>query len=77
MAAVALSNGALDRAARLCGAVEALLEVTRELDPDEHLLHERMIAALRERLDPATLEARWAEGRALSWEQAVAEALDR
>ncbi len=76
MAAVALSGGALERAARLCGAAEALLEITRGLDPDEHLLHERTIAALRAQLDPATLAAAWAAGRAMTMEQAIAEALD-
>lgn len=76
MGAVALSSGALDRAARLCGAAEALLEITRGLDPDEQLLHERAIAALHTQLDPVTLAARWAEGRALGWQQAIEYALN-
>jgi hypothetical protein len=59
----------------LCGAAEALLEITRGLDPDEHMLHEQTLHTLRARLDPGTLAARWAEGRALNWEQAVEEAL--
>jgi hypothetical protein len=75
MAAVAVNGGALERAARLCGAAEALLEITRGLDPDEHLLHERTIAALRARLDLPTLAARWADGRAFDWEQAIDYAL--
>jgi predicted ATPase len=76
MAALALNRGALDRAARLCAAAEALLEITRGLDPDEHVLYERTIAALRADLDPPTLAACWAEGRALDWEQAVTYALE-
>ncbi|HEX9372562.1 MAG TPA: NB-ARC domain-containing protein, partial [Roseiflexaceae bacterium] len=64
---VALAAGNLDRAARLFGAVEALHERTTGFDPEQRILHQRNIAALRERLDPATLEARWAEGRALDW----------
>jgi hypothetical protein len=76
MAGVALSSGAPERAARLCGAAEALLEITRGLDPDEHLLYEQTISALRAQLDPATLAARWAEGRALDWQQAIDDALD-
>jgi len=72
---VALAAGNLDRAARLFGAVEALHERTTGFDPEQRILHQRNIAALRERLDPATLEARWAEGRALDGEQAVEEAL--
>jgi hypothetical protein len=76
MAALELSRGALDRAARLCGAAEVLLEISRRLDPDEHMLYERTIAALRANLDPVTLAARWAEGRALDWQQAIDYALD-
>jgi predicted ATPase/class 3 adenylate cyclase len=75
MAAVALSGGALARAALLCGAAEALLEMTHDLEPDELLLHTQVVTTLRERLDTATLEACWAEGRALGWEQAVEIAL--
>ena len=58
------------------GAAEALSEMTSGLDPDEQQAATRNIALLRERLDPATLEARWAEGRALDWEQAVEEAVE-
>jgi predicted ATPase/class 3 adenylate cyclase len=67
-ASVALSQGELEQAARLFGAAEILSEMTSGMDPDEHYVIERNIAALRERLDPATLEARWVEGRALGWE---------
>ena len=49
--------------------------MTSGMDPEERYDDSRNIAALREQLDPATLEARWAEGRALDWEQAVDEAL--
>ena len=73
--AVALSAGNLDHTARLFGVVEALQERTTGLDPEQRILHLRNVATLRERLDPATLAARWAEGRALDWEQAVDEAL--
>jgi hypothetical protein len=75
MAALALSRGALDRAARLCGAAEALLEISRRLDPDEYVLYERTIANLRAALDPATLAACWAEGRVMMLEEAIAYAL--
>jgi tetratricopeptide (TPR) repeat protein len=73
--AVALSAGNLEHTARLFGVVEALHERTTGFDPEQRILHQRNIAALRERLDPAILEARWADGRALEWEQAVDEAL--
>jgi hypothetical protein len=76
MAVVAVNQGALERAARLGGAAEALLEVTRGLDPDGQLLYDRAIRALHSQLDQATLTARWAEGRALGWQQAIAYALE-
>ena len=64
-----------EAAARLFGAAEVLSEMTSDLDPDERYVTDRSIATLRERLDPAPLEVRWAEGRALDWQQAVEEAL--
>jgi predicted ATPase/class 3 adenylate cyclase len=75
LAGVVLDQGDLEQAARLFGAAEALSEMTSGLFPDEHYLVKRNIASLREKLDPATLEARWAAGRALDWEQAADEAL--
>lgn len=75
LAGVSLNRGQLEQAARLFGAAEALSEMTSGLDPDQHYMAARNIATLRAQLDPATLEARWAEGRALDWEQAVDEAL--
>jgi tetratricopeptide (TPR) repeat protein len=74
-AGIALKQGELEPAARLFGAAEALREMTSGMDADQHYVTDREIARLRERLDPTTLEARWAEGRALDWEQAVEEAL--
>jgi hypothetical protein len=75
LGSVVLGGKNLPQAARLFGAAEALVEMSGGLFPDEHTLVKRFIASLRERLDPAMLEARWAEGRALDWEQAVDEAL--
>jgi tetratricopeptide (TPR) repeat protein len=75
LASVALDRDDLEQAARLFGAAEALCEMTSGMDPEVRYLSARNIAALRERLDPTMLEARWAEGRALDWEQAVDEAL--
>jgi hypothetical protein len=74
-AGVALTDGMLERAARLCGQVEALQKLTRGFDPEQHIIHQRNLSLLRERLDPATLQAHWAEGRAISLEQAISEAL--
>jgi tetratricopeptide (TPR) repeat protein len=75
LADVALSAGDLERAARLCSAVEALQAQTTGFDPDQYIVHQRNLAALRSQLDPATLEACWAAGRTLDWEQGIAEAL--
>jgi tetratricopeptide (TPR) repeat protein len=61
-----------ERAALLFGAAEALTEMTSGMWPDEHAIVERSVSALRERLDPATVAARWAEGRTVDWETAVA-----
>jgi tetratricopeptide (TPR) repeat protein len=63
------------KAARLYGAAEALAEA---VGPNAVLrimqaIHDQSLTALRDQLDPATLEAAWTEGRAM--EQAVAYAL--
>ncbi|MBX5492985.1 MAG: adenylate/guanylate cyclase domain-containing protein [Chloroflexi bacterium] len=65
------------RAARLFGAAEAALErMGSQLWPPFFLLgHERYVAAAREHLGEEAFAAAWAEGRALSWEQAIAYAL--
>ena len=75
LASIALDQDQLEHAARLFGAGEVLSEMTSGMDAEEHYVAGRNIATLREKLEPATLEARWAEGRALDWEQAVDEAL--
>jgi predicted ATPase/DNA-binding XRE family transcriptional regulator len=75
-ALAALGQG--ERAARLCGAAEALREVTgisMHSVGTHRVLYERQVAALRERLDAETFEAAWAEGRAMTLEEAVGEAL--
>jgi hypothetical protein len=66
------------RAARLFGAVEALRERTGSaitLSPWREL-HERHLESLRTRLDAVELAAAWAEGRAMTFEQAIAYALE-
>jgi predicted ATPase/class 3 adenylate cyclase len=75
LAGVAIERGELERAAQLFGTAEILSEMTSGQDIQERYVTNRNIALLREQLDPATLEAHWAEGRALDWEQAVEEAL--
>jgi len=75
--ALAMLGGQERRAARLLGAAEALRERTGSAIamPLWCELYERHLAALRTRLDANGLAAAWAEGRALTPDEAVAEAL--
>ncbi len=70
-------RGHPERAARLFGAANALLErsgaVLDEVDQAEHA---RDVAATRAQLDEATYAAAWAEGRAMTLEHAIAYALE-
>ena len=65
------------RAARLFGAADALREtLNARLAPGNRPGYDRDVAAVRAQLDEATFAAAWAEGRATSLEQAIADALD-
>ena len=69
--------GAWERAARLAGAAEALREASGyELEPADRAFRERYSAEVRAALGEAALEGAMAEGRALTLEQAMAEALE-
>jgi hypothetical protein len=71
------ARGDPERAARLLGASEALLEtIGVGLQCSDQFEVDRYEAAVREQLDQATFEAAWAEGRAMSLEQAVTSALE-
>ena len=75
-ASLALSQKQLQRSANLAGAVMALLEnMGARLDEPEWTMYNNTIAALRSELDEATFAAAWAEGKAMSTEQAIAFAL--
>jgi predicted ATPase/uncharacterized membrane protein len=77
LTAVALAGGQLQRAARLAGAVEALLEaIGVRLDPTEQQLHDSHVGKLREVLEPDMLEREWARGRAMPLEEAAKLALE-
>jgi tetratricopeptide (TPR) repeat protein len=80
LAAIAASEDRFTRAARLWGAAEALLERTEIIAyahaPDRSL-YQMQVGAACERLDEAAWEAAWAEGRAMTTEQAVEYALKR
>jgi len=75
-AALAGSRGQPVRSARLWGAAEALREAIDTIfSPFEHRLYEAYIAAMHARLAKTTREAAWAEGRAMTYEEAVEYAL--
>jgi hypothetical protein len=64
------------RAARLLGAAEALRTVIGvQRPPAARPAYTRDVASARALLDDATFAAAWAAGRALTLEQAIAEAL--
>jgi tetratricopeptide (TPR) repeat protein len=69
--------GQLQRAARLLGASEDLLERMGSFhQPTDQPECDRIVAAVRAQLDDATFEAARAEGRKMTLEQAVADVLD-
>ncbi len=65
------------RAARMFGAWQAVLERLGAFpQPADKPEHDRNIAAVRAQLDEETFQTAWAEGREMTLEQAVADALD-
>jgi hypothetical protein len=61
-----------EQAARLLGAAEALRVATHvPVPPVDQTDYERTVAAARAHLDEATFAAAWAEGRAMTLEQAI------
>ena len=79
LAAVAAARGEPRRAARLLGAAEALLEGAGFVlyAQANNELHQRAASAAREELGEQAWMAALEEGRAMSFEEAVAYALDR
>jgi predicted ATPase/class 3 adenylate cyclase len=79
LAGVAEAQGQPERAARLFGAAQALRigsHWTQWSWPiGARVDYERDMVAVRTQLDEATFASAWAEGRAMSLEQAIAEAL--
>jgi serine/threonine-protein kinase PknK len=73
---ICVAEGATKRASRLFGVAEALREaVGIEHMPEEDTWREPYLAAARSRLDEASWEEAWAEGRVMSMEQAIEYAL--
>jgi non-specific serine/threonine protein kinase len=66
-----------ERAARLYGASDGLRAVLgMPLSPNEREEVDRDLAALRVTLGEAAFDRAWSAGRALTWEQAIAYALE-
>lgn len=77
LACISATEGATGRAARLFGAAEALREaVGYHHMPEEDAWREPYLAAVRSQLDDASREEAWAEGRAMSFDEAVSYAMD-
>ena len=77
LARVAVAQGRMQRAARLCGAAAALREDRGwPLPPAKRVEHERTTAAAREALGKEAFEAAWAEGHAMPLEDAINVALN-
>jgi tetratricopeptide (TPR) repeat protein len=77
LAGLAAADDQAERAARLFGAAEALREaIGASWSPISPVDHERGVAAVRAALDEATFAAAWAQGRAMSLNQATAYALE-
>ena len=69
--------GEPERAARLLGAAETTLSrIGAHIETTDRPEYERINREVRTLLDEATFQAAWAEGRKMTLEQAVADALD-
>jgi hypothetical protein len=65
------------QAARLLGAAEALREsINSHMTDDERVEYDREVSALRAQMAETAFVSAWAEGRAMTMEQAIAEALN-
>jgi len=77
LAEVARVQGQVEQAAQLFGAAEALLEaIGVRLDAFDRADYERNVATVRTQLGELAFAQAWAEGRAMTVEQAIAYALE-
>jgi len=77
LAGVAGARGQPERAARLMGAAEALRQASQApMGAPDRTDYERFVAAARAKLDEESFAMAWAEGCAMTKEQAVAYALE-
>jgi non-specific serine/threonine protein kinase len=76
LAAVAAAQGKAVQAARMIGAVDATLAaIGHTMPPRMRAMVERTIATARAAIDESTYTTAWAEGRAMTLEQAITCAL--
>jgi hypothetical protein len=76
IAGVIGARGQWHAATRLLGAVDALLEtIHARMNIPDQAAYDQSVADVRAELDTASFEAAWAQGHALTMEQAIAEAL--
>jgi len=76
LARVAVAQGRMERAARVCGAAAALREdMGWPLPPAKRAEHDRTVAAARGALGEEEFEAAWVRGHSLLMEQAVTDTL--
>jgi predicted ATPase/DNA-binding XRE family transcriptional regulator len=80
LAAAAGERGEQQRAARMLGAADAMLETAgtlfRDMATDDHELHQFAVSGAREQLGERAWSAAWEEGRAMTFDEAVAFALE-
>jgi tetratricopeptide (TPR) repeat protein len=77
LAGIAVARCQPERAARLLGTTEALRQaITAPMGAADHADYGRFVALTHAGLDDNTFAAAWAEGRAMTLEQAVAYALE-
>ena len=77
VALVALARNQPVRAARLLGAADSQRErIGTPLPPSQRHQYDALVDSIRAQLDKATFAATWAEGRAMTLEQAIAFALE-
>jgi hypothetical protein len=76
-AAIALSDSNGEDAALILGAAEKIRDdvTSTQMTPFETDMHDQTVAAVSAKLDPPQLAELWANGRALTVDQAVAHAL--
>ncbi len=75
LAGVAAVTGQAERAARLFGAADGLLQnISNQLEPVDRAAYAYALAIVQSQLDDAVFQTAWAAGRSLSQEQVLAEA---